>query len=160
MNELELIEKKGDVVVLSNVVNDILKEFMSTKKEMEEAETTFRTKLKEVMLKNNILSSKLDDFTISIACPKPIVVFDKDKMLEQENKEILDLFVNTTEEEVFDIDKFKNENPDLYNKYIKTNITYEVDLKKLEKLAPDLYSKYVSFVKSDKEPSLRIVEKK
>ena len=157
-NKFELInvEFKNNILNSDKTLNEEVASYLDFVKMVEDEGKSFRKKLEKVMLDNGLYSEKLGKYNISIAFPKPTESLDEDKLITNENEELLLPFIVMNSS--FDLEKFKEENPEMYQKYIKVELS--IDSEKLKKMRPDVFDKYKVITPTSKEPYIVIKESK
>lgn len=158
--QLTKVDENGVVVIDPEAIEKLVAMKESKSNSAKEFEAEVKEVILNLMTKYGCPMIKSTTYTVSKVQPADKVEFDSEKFLLETQPEILADFVSVIEDKKFNEAKFREENPELYEKYVDIDYVSEVNTKKLAKSMPTLYDKYTTTIKSDKAPTLRIVENK
>ena len=161
LEELEenklIIKDSTGTAYLSTTVVSILNNYYEAKEKFEKYENELRQALKNVMFDNNIMNAKIGEYSISQVIPKPIIEFDTNAFIDNENEDIVNAFTKIETEYVFDLEEFKKDNPMLFTHYYKQVVKdVQVDTEKLKAVFPAIYEKYETIKESKKQKTITI----
>lgn len=160
MEKLQLITKntEGALEVVPEV-EDLIDEIEDLKNDAKQAEDDLKGAILDAMIENDLQKAKVGKYTLSQVKPSPTITFD-DKSFKKDNPNLIEDFTESSVTESFDLESLKKEFPDVYAKFVVKTTHTSINLKLLEKRLPNIYSKYATEVKSDKEPTLKIIKAK